>query len=366
MPGFSIRQQTANRIAIDGVPLVSFAGCNYLGLAHDARVLDAVRDATTRYGLSTSASRETSGNTPIHETLERTLIEFLGGTDSASDGVLVPDGYTANLAAAQALSPTHHTAVIDERAHASLADAASCAGMRIARYKHADAEDLARVLASTEDRAVVMTDGVFTTDGRVAPIRELLAALRAGDRLLIDDCHGLAVLGDRGQGLCAHAGVPVADIVLTTTLAKGLGGGGGIVIADRTLINRVREHAHAYICTTPVSPLVAAGTMRALEILRDEPDRLRRLTENARLLRIALDSERADPTPICALPVADRETGERFASAIRDAGLYVPLMAYPGGPTPWYLRASVTSEHTEADLEMLTICMEGLRCHPTN
>jgi 7-keto-8-aminopelargonate synthetase-like enzyme len=364
MPGASIQQQAANRVVIDGARLVAFAGCNYLGLAHDPRVLEAARDATEQYGLSTSASRETSGNTPVHEALERALIEFIGG-GTPLDGVLVPDGYTANLAAAQALAATHPLAVVDERAHASLPDAASCAGMRIARYAHSDPASLAGVLAHAGGPAVVMTDGVFTADGGVAAVEDLLSALRAGDRLLIDDCHALGVLGDGGQGVCAHLGVPVSRVVLTTTLAKGLGGGGGIVISDRGLIGRVRTASHAYICTTPVSPIVAAGTLRALQVLIAEPDRVARLRTNARLLGEAMHTGNARETPICALPVRGLKTGERIAAALRDAGLFVPLMAYPGGPTPWYLRASVTSEHTAGDLALLARCMEGLGCRAT-
>lgn len=365
MPGASIQQQAANRVEIDGSLFVAFAGCNYLGLAHDPRVLDAARDATARYGLSTSASRETSGNTPVHEALERTLVGFIGKGDPSNGGVLVPDGYTANLAAAQALAPTHTIAVVDERAHASLPDAAKCAGMRVVRYAHADPTDLAQTLARADGPAVVMTDGVFTANGDIAPVEQLLEALRAGDRLLVDDCHGLGVLGDGGEGVCAHLGVPVSSVVLTTTLAKGLGGGGGIVIADHALIERVRATAHAYICTTPVSPIVASGTLRALEILIGEPDRVARLRTNIRLLAEAMSSDINPTTPIRALPVHDHETGERIAAGLRDAGLFVPLMAYPGGPTPWYLRASVTSEHTRADLAQLARCMEGLGCKAT-
>ena len=131
MPGAAIAQIRADRATIDGADLIAFAGCNYLGLAHDARVLEAVRDASHRFGLSSSASRETSGNTPAHEELERGLVDFIAGhevrTRGEIAGVLVPDGYTANLAAAQGLSDRHPLALVDRRAHASLADAARCA-----------------------------------------------------------------------------------------------------------------------------------------------------------------------------------------------------------------------------------------------
>ncbi len=368
MPGAIIEQQHANRMHVNGRDLVAFAGCNYLGLAHDPRVLEAVRDATGRYGLSTSASRETSGNTPAHQELESRIASFLAGDGThGTAGLLVPDGYTANLAAAQVLAASHHTAVIDARAHASLGDAARCAGMDVRFFGHMDADDLSRELASVHGPALVMTDGVFTADGAVAPVRSIMSVLRDGDRLLIDDCHAFAVLGG-GRGLCAQLGIDLQSerdrIVVTTTLAKGLGGGGGVVVGDAGLIESARRCAHAYVCTTPVSPIVACGTLAAFEILRSEPERVERLARNAGLLRLGMhaepDGDPALPVPICARPVTDAESGERIAAILRERGVFVPLMAYPGGPSPWYLRASVTSEHTARDIELLGAAIEEL------
>lgn len=393
MPGGAVIQSTARRSVIGGDSLIAFAGCNYLGLAHDARVLEAARAAADRFGLSTSASRETSGNTTIHEQLERAAFAFIAGDEQREDAkraagrdagrasgqaagaldcLLVPDGYTANLAAAQGLVKTHKIAVVDARAHASLADAGRCAGMDVKTFRHGDAADLAGVLGELSGPAVVMTDGVFTTDGRIAALGDLLAALRAGDRLLVDDCHGLGVIGPGGRGSCAHGGVDLGSVVLTSTLAKGIGGGGGVVIAERELIGWMRRCAHAYVCTTPVSPLVAAGTLRAIEILELEPERVARLADRARALRSAMrtgedhlgdDGSGAGgaAVPIAAFPVADEGAGRHIADTLRRAGLYVPVMAYPGGPSPWYLRASVSSEHTRDDLERLAECMGQIR-----
>jgi 8-amino-7-oxononanoate synthase len=366
MPGAAIEQTRASRATIGGAELIAFAGCNYLGLAHDPRVLACVREAAGRFGLSTSASRETSGNTPVHEQLEMELVRFIADVPPGPvGGVLVPDGYTANLAAAQGLVGRCGYAIVDRRAHASLADAARCAGMTVECFEHLDANAARRALGRLGGPAVVMTDGVFTTDGSVAPVADLLDALRDGDTLLIDDCHGFCVLGG-GRGVCADHGLDPAALrdrlVITTTLAKGLGGGGGIVIADAGMIDRIRAQAHAYVCTTPISPIVAAGTLRALEIVREEPERIVRLSENARRLRVAMGEPIGDDraaVPICARPVASESEGSALFARLRDAGVFVPLMAYPGGPTPWYLRASVTSEHTAEEIDCLALAMSA-------
>jgi 7-keto-8-aminopelargonate synthetase-like enzyme len=320
-------------------------------LAHDPRVLEAARDAVGRVGLSSSASRETSGNTPEHAGLEAEVTEFIAGPEAA--GLLLPDGYTANLAAAQALAATHAHALIDDRAHASVSDAAKLAGFEVHRFPHRRPEMLAERLRELSGPAVVMTDGVFTADGDVAPAPELLAALREEDRLLIDDCHGFCVLGPRGRGTCEALGVADHRLVITTTLAKGLGCGGGIVVADPGLITTARRVSTAYVCTTPVSPVVAAAGRAALGLVRAEPERVARLATNAGLLRDVCGIRGEPATPIAALVVEDGPRRSRIAETLRREGMYVPLMEYPSGPAREYFRISVTSAHTEDQIRRL-------------
>lgn len=369
MPGERIEQTIATAVWIDGVELVCFAGCNYLGLAHEPRVLSAASGAAARYGLSTSASRETSGNTPEHEGLEAEAAAFV--SRGRATGLLLPDGYTANLAAAQGLAEDHTFAVVDERAHKSLGDAARLAGLGVVTYPHADADALVGVLAGLDGRAVVMTDGVFTADGRVAPVRSLAGALRAGDTLLVDDCHGFCVLGEDGRGTCDAFGLCAGEgLVITTTLAKGLGCGGGMVIGDERLIGAMRARSSAYICTTPVSPLVACAAREALRIVAGDPGRVGRLQRNAALLvEVCPDEGRGDgapATPIAAFTPWGGISGDAMSGVLRARGVYVPWMSYPGGPGgagSSYFRASVTSEHSEDQIRLLGEALrgEGLR-----
>lgn len=412
MPRLSISAASSTHATLNGRQVLSFGGCNYLGLAHHPAVHAALIDGLQTFGLSTSASRETTGNTTAHEALEAALCRFL----STPSGTVVPDGYTANLAIAQALAPTHPVGLIDARSHKSIREAIAVAGMTLAEYDHLDARHAAELIATfrAEGRGVaVFTDGIFTADGALAPIPDLLAALTTGMRsalgpspadpssliptsiepkprsspatpatLIIDDCHGLCTVGPRGQGTLSHFNINPTDhpnLAITTTLAKGLGCHGGIVAGHPWLTDLVRARASAYICTTPVSPSIAAAATEALNVLAREPDRIKRLHTNAATLRAALESLHLltptpahllkSPAPIFAFTLPSEPTMRRLYAALLEDGILAPLISYPGGLAPTYFRLSVSSEHTPAHLDRLfsslTKHVESLTATPT-
>ncbi len=345
----------ATTALVRGRRVVCFAGCNYLGLAQHPAVVEAARDALLRFGLSTSASRSTSGNTSLHESLEAALAAHL----RQEAGLLTPDGYTANLVAAQALAAEHAVALLDERAHPSLRDAARVAGMEAHTFGHLDALDAAVQAERLGARGVVvMTDGVFAADGAIAPVPELLDALpRDRVRLLIDDCHGFCVLGDRGRGTPDHFGIADDRLVVTTTLAKGLGCAGGVVCAGRDLIAHARRTSSTYICTTPASPALTAGAMAAMNVFQDDPLRFERLRHNTNAVRAALIRSGLPahdrPIPVFAIVPETRRHAESLRAAFDEVGVFVPLVSYPGGPSSEYFRLSVSSEHSADQVERL-------------
>lgn len=353
MTGPEISSAQATTFEVDGRQMLSFAGCNYLALAHHPRVLTAASEAIARFGLSTSASRETSGNTILHATLEREVAE----TIRTREALVVPDGYTANLAAAQTLARlgVQH-AIIDERAHRSLFDAAAAAGLSTHRYATSDVSAAAAWLTTLSPaESVIFTDGVFTSDGRIALLVELS---RLGCRLLIDDCHGFGVLGQAGAGTPSLLGVKLnGNIILTSTLAKGIGCAGGFVAGSTDFIEAARRYASAYICTTPTAPPLIAAAIEAVRIARTDDDRRARLAANARRLADILSARGLgsfEPqTPIFAFAPGDEIQMRALAGHFAGLGLFVPLIAYPGGPCPLYFRASVTSEHDDEDLACL-------------
>lgn len=351
---------TATTARLGGREFVIFGGCNYLGLAQHPRVTAAAAGAIGRFGLSTSASRETTGNTCVHQDLESELASFCG----FEAGLLVPDGYIANLAAAQGLAACgFRNAVVDERAHASLRDAAGMSGMTVRLFGHLDAGSAREALEGCVGPAAVMTDSVFAADGALAPARELLGALRRGDMLLLDDCHGFAVLGAQGRGMADHLGLDRARLMVTTTLAKGLGCGGGMVMGAWVLIDTARACSTASICTTPTSPVLAAGALEAVRVLRDEPWLHGRLTENTRLVREVLSQAGISPgagiAPIIAFTVGDEPTMRRVHHELLDRGVLAPVVGYPGGPAPVYFRLSVSAMHTQAQIGLLGDSLRG-------
>lgn len=358
-----VTSSSTTRVEIDGRTLLTFGGCDYLGLAHHPAVVAAAAEAMRVYGLSVTASRVTTGNAAAHVALERDVAALLGQEAACA----LPEGYMANLALAQALASggaggaPAPVALIDERAHRSVSDSARAAGLEIVRFRHRDAGDAGGRLRAIAGPVAIMTDGVFTADGSVAPVAELLLLLRDGrDVLVVDDCHGVGVLGG-GRGTCREAGLDDPRVVLTTTLAKGVGCYGGAVAGTHEVVDRVRHRATAFICTTPIPPAMAAAASAAIEIIAGDPARNRRLLANARRLRDSLGalglSLAEQPTPIAAFLAGDEARMERVHAALLAAGILAPLIRYPGGPAERYFRLTVTAEHTPADIERLCEAM---------
>jgi len=203
----------------------------------------------------------------------------------------------------------------------------------------------------------VFTDGVFTADGSLAPVPDLLAALPQNAVLIVDDCHGFCTVGPKGQGTLARFKVSDPRIILTTTLAKGLGCHGGVIAGPNAICELIRAKASAYICTTPVSPAIAAAAIEALNIIAREPQRYQRLRSNiarmsAALHKLGITFESTD-TPIFAFTLDSEQRMRRLHADILREGVLAPLIAYPGGPAAVYFRLSVTSEHTPEHIDRL-------------
>jgi len=322
-----------------------------LGLAHRREVIEAVRSAASVYGLSSSASRETTGNAKPHAMLETRLTEFC----NHQAGLLVPDGYTANLAAMQGLEAMGiEHALIDARAHASLKDAATLAKMDIHLYDHLDANHAHSILHKLNAPAAILTDSVFTTDGDLAPVHDLHNALRPNDWLMLDDCHGFTVLGDQGRGTADELGLKSNQLIVTTTLAKGLGCAGGIVMGPSTPVESARENSIAYRCTTPAAPPLVAAGLKSLELLQTDEtlhQNLHRNIDQVRDILRSLDLPAHDlRTPIFAFTIGDESTMKQIERSLLDSKIILPLMTYPNGPAPIYFRLAVNASHTAEQL----------------
>ena len=322
------------RCSVDGRDLLNFCSNDYLGLSQDPRVIAALRDAAAE-GAGAGASHLVCGHGAQHAALESELAEWL----QAPRALLFGSGYLANLAAVQALLGEGDVCVQDRLNHASLIDAARLAGCTFKRYPHADAEGAARQLAShAPGAALLASDGVFSMDGDVAPLRELVKVAHEQQAMLyIDDAHGIGVLGDAGRGSVAAAGLASSDVPLRlVTFGKALGSAGAAVVGDVDLIAHLAETARPYIYTTAMPPAQAAATREAVRIARagnDLRERLRanieRLKEGARRHGLAL---MPSDTPIQPLLVGTDTHALAMAAALEDRGYWVAPIRPPTVP----------------------------------
>ncbi|MFT5424301.1 MAG: 8-amino-7-oxononanoate synthase [Phycisphaerales bacterium] len=348
--GPPVTNSTSTSAHIDGRPLVTFGGCNYLGLAHHPRLLHAASLAAERYGLTTSASRTTTGDTDLHHELERLLADWF----SREAALLAPEGMLANLVACQAAAALGiRHALIDDRAHRSLRVAAVAAGLEITSFPHGQRPETA-ALARTNTPCIILTDGVFTATGEIANLKALAESLPTPESvLLVDDCHGFPVLAG-GHGTAAHAGLTDPRVWITTSLAKGLGAGGGVFLAPKRVIDVACAHASAFICTTPPSPALAGAAVEAIALLETEPDRVARLSTNAARIAAGLETLGLNPgsplTPIFSFDFGTADLSS-FETHMQIAGFSVPVMSYPGGRTDRYVRLTVNADHTEAQID---------------
>ncbi len=352
----NVESSTATSLVIEGREYLAFAGCNYLGLAQHPEVVGAAAIGLGTFGISTSASRETTGNTCVHDALEVELAAFT----RQQAAILLAEGYTANFAVAQGLAATHGIALIDAKGHRSIRNAANAAGMQVMEYEHLSPRSAAWLVRQYGDQGVaIFTDGIFAADGAIAPVRELLETLpEHRGTLVVDDCHGFCVMGEGGRGLVDQAGLDDPRVCITTTLAKGLGCYGGAVIGRSALINTIRGQSDVYRRSTPVPTPIAMAARAALEVLRRDSWLIERLRSNTDLMRSELRKcglrVHDDPVPVFTFVLdAGEEAMWNLHHRLMDAGIYAPLIEYPGGPSPRYFRLTVTASHTPDDIVRL-------------
>lgn len=340
-------------VDVDGDRRLLFSSSNYLGLSHHPDVVAAAVDATRTFGTGAGGSRLTTGSTTLHRRLEAELADWLGYPDC----VLFPTGYAANLSALTVLADDTVTVYSDERNHASIIDGCRAAkgnGATVHVYPHRDLPALRRLLGTrTTPHGLVVTDGVFSMDGTVAPVDGLVAVAREhGCPLLVDDAHGIGTLGD-GRGSAAPRS-PAPD-VLVGTLSKALGAEGGFLCADTTTCDLVRNQARPFIYSTASPAPTVAAALAAVGLVRTDPGHVRCLQDNAHRLRQGLGVHNAPGTPIVPVPVGDETQAVAVAESLRREGFHVPAIRYPTVPRGRaILRATVMATHTDAQIDAFT------------
>jgi 8-amino-7-oxononanoate synthase len=341
------------RVVLDGKPVLLLCSNNYLGLADHPRVREAAADAAMRWGAGAGASRLVSGNMTLHRRLEERLATFKG-TQSA---LLFGSGYLANIGIVPALARRGEIVFSDELNHASIIDGCRLAGAETFVYRHADVDHLAWGLRNADGRAaLIVTDGVFSMDGDVAPLEEIVELARRFDvRVMVDDAHGTGTLGPGGRGAVAEAGLDGEIDVIVGTLGKALGSYGAFAACDHGMTRHLVNSARPLIYSTGLPPSAAAAAMAALELVQEQPRRVERLADNAATLRDELAREGFDvsgsETQIVPLIVGDAGLAMRICEAALEQGVFAQAIRPPTVPEGTSrLRLAVMASHTRGEL----------------
>jgi 8-amino-7-oxononanoate synthase len=341
------------RVLLDGRPVLLLCSNNYLGLADHPRVREAAAEAAMRYGAGSGASRLISGNMTIHRRLEEQLAAFKG----AEACLLFGSGYLANAGVVSALAREGDVVFSDALNHASIIDGCRLSRAETFVYDHCDVDHLEWGLRQAEGRgALIVTDGVFSMDGDLAPLPEIVElAQRYDARVMVDEAHGTGCVGPGGRGLvAAHALEDEVDVIVGT-LGKALGSYGAYVLCDAPMAKYLINTARTLIFSTALSPPAVAAAMAALELLRDQPRRVEKLQRNARVLREALAESGAPAgdaeTPIVPLVVGDAGAAVAASERALERGVFAQAIRPPTVPAGTSrLRLAVMASHTKSEL----------------
>ncbi len=345
---------------VDGRPLLNFCGNDYLGLSQHFSVNSALQDGAARHGYGSAGSPLVCGRHAAHVALERAVAEWLGYPRA----LLFDSGYAANLAVVQAFLGEGDLCVQDRLDHASLIDGARLSGAMLRRYPHGDAEGALRQLRSQVDgAAMVATDGVFSMDGDIAPLKQLAVIARVQNALLyVDDAHGVGVVGvvgDEGRGSVASAGLGAAEVPLQlVTLGKALGGHGAVVVGDSDLIEHLVQAARGFVYSTAPPPALAVASLQAVKMARSEHWRRERL--QSLILRFRDKMQQygfelpASDTPIQPVPCGDEQRALAMSAALEEEGFWVAAIRPPTVPDNGSrLRVTLSALHSNADVNAL-------------
>ncbi len=355
------------RVQVDGQPMLAFCSNDYLGLAGEPALAEALRAGTARWAGGAGASHLVSGHYRVHTQLETRLAAFVG----MEAALYLSTGYMANLGVAPALVGRGDAIFADRLNHASLVDGALLARAELKRYPHGDLSALARLLArSTAARKAIVTDSVFSMDGDLAPLAELLALAERHDCwLIVDDAHGFGVLGPQGRGALAAAGLASWRLIYVGTLGKAAGLSGAFVAGQADVLAWLLQSMRTYLFTTGAPPALAHALLTSVDLIEQGDARRTRLAALIAQLRAELQLSRwqlmPSGTPIQPVLIGDNAEAVAVAQALWDEGLWVPAIRPPTVPQgSARLRISLSAAHTAEDVRRLATALQRLEKRP--
>lgn len=343
-------------VKVNGQELVMMGSNNYLGLVSEPRVIEAAREMAKRYGTGCAGSRLLNGTTDIHIQLEEELAEFV----EKEACLLYSTGYQANLGGIAGIVGRRETVIMDKKNHASIVDAVTLSRGEVVRFAHNDMEDLERKLKLVDTSkygAMIIVDGVFSMEGDVINLPEVQRlAEKYNMGLIVDDAHGLGVMGEMGRGTANHFGLSDKADMIIGTFSKSLASIGGFVAADKDLIEYLRHHSRSMIFSASMPPASVGSVLKALEIIRTEPERLERLWQNTSFLKeglLSLGFNLGDSTtPILPVYCGNDLKAFQMCMMLSEEGVFVnPVPGLSLSPADALIRVSLMATHERSHLE---------------
>lgn len=351
------------RVVVEGRRYVAFCSNDYLGLAGDPRLVEAMREGAARLGAGAGASHLILGHAEAHDALEQALARFVG----LPRALLFSTGYMANIGVVTALAGREDAVFADRLNHASLNDACLLSRARFRRYPHGDLDALAHLLATTPARRrMIVTDGVFSMDGDLAPLAGLAELAERHDAwLLVDDAHGFGVLGPAGRGVLSHFDLSSPRIIYMATLGKAAGVFGAFVAAEPDVVEYLVQRARTYVYTTATPPALTVALLKSLEVIEAEAWRRERLAQLVRAVTSGLAGARwrllESTTAIQPLMIGGNEAALAVSEALAARGLLVPAIRPPTVPPGTArLRISLSAAHTVDDAAALVAALNDI------
>jgi glycine C-acetyltransferase len=351
------------RARLDGRDVINLASNNYLGLAAHPRMKSAASRAAAEFGAGTGAVRTIAGTMTMHRELERRFAAFKG----ADAALMFQSGFTSNSGTVAAILGQGDVIISDELNHASIIDGARLSRAAIKVFPHRDVAAADRLLAETKGgarRQLLITDGVFSMDGDIAPLPDLVEiAERREAIMMIDDAHASGVLGKAGRGTVDHFGLHGRVDIQVGTLSKAIGVLGGFIAGPRPLVRWLENRGRPYLFSTSAPPAVVAACLEALDILEDEPERIERLWANTRAFKDGLRALGFDvgisETPITPVIVGDEHAAQELSRQLWDEGVFTPAIVFPTvARGSARVRTIVTADHSPDDLDAALAAFE--------
>ncbi|MGR3173412.1 MAG: 8-amino-7-oxononanoate synthase [Candidatus Scalindua sp.] len=352
-----VESAQGTHLEIKGKTYLNFCSNNYLGLANNPLVIKAVKDAVEKYGWGAGASRLVSGNMKLHEALEGEISRFKGKEAS----IVFPTGYMANIGTISSLVSKGDLVICDKLNHASIIDGCRLSGADFRVYPHCDIEKLENVLMKSTkySRKLIVTDTVFSMDGDLAPLPDIVRIARKYNAMvMVDEAHGTGVFGKRGGGVVEHFNLSEKVNIIMGTLSKAVGSLGGYVSGDADLINYLRNKARSFMYTTALPPAVCAASIAAIKLIRENPSLRTSLWNNVRYLKEKLEllnfNVISSESPIIPILIGDAKKAVDVSKFLYKKGILIPAIRPPTVPAKSSrLRMTVMSAHTRKDLERL-------------